>query len=84
MPACTAGITRGAYGVGTLVIIAQSTGIPKCRVRVPNGIATDTLLPWIYTSRAEFMMADSANNNTLTRIAATDAALPSACRQARM
>ncbi|NLF38261.1 hypothetical protein GX586_02375 [bacterium] len=70
----TAGITRGAYGVGTLVIIAQSTGIPKCRVRVPNGIATDTLLPWIYTSRAEFMMADSANNNTLTRIAATDAA----------
>lgn len=70
----TAGISRGSDGLGTACFSVPSGGEPRVNIRVPNGIPADTLLPWLITSRAEFMKVDSANNNALTQIVATAAA----------
>ncbi len=61
-----AGITRGSRGIGVLQFSATYglTGI-QTAIRVPNGLPTDTLIPWIYSARSECMYVDSANENTL-------------------
>lgn len=70
----TAGITRGPYGVGTLCMIVPADGLPRTKLKVMNGVPVNTLLPWLFTSRAEFCLLDGAQANTVTRIAATAAA----------
>lgn len=68
----TAGIHRGATGLGTLSVnVTSGTENTATAIRVSNGVATDVLLPWISTNRGEFMLVDSTNNNTLTRVAST-------------
>lgn len=69
----TAGIDRGPSGYGTLHVIVPNDDSPRRAIEVHHGIATDVLLPWISTNRAEFLMADSANNNALTRVVSTSA-----------
>ncbi len=61
------GIDRGANGRGALVVSVPNssdtgltTGYPASDLIVPNGVATDELLPWISTSRGEFMRVNSA------------------------
>ncbi len=70
----TAGLTRGSTGLGMAVIPLNSSDIPYVNFRVPNGLATDTLLPWLASGRAGFMYVDSADNNTLKQVAMTEAA----------
>lgn len=70
----TAGLTRGSLGLGMLVFSSVSGSSTLLKLRVPNGLTTDTLVPWIITPRAEFLLADSSNNNTLTLIVPTEAA----------
>jgi len=70
----TAGISRGSDGQGTACFSVPAGGEPRVSIRISNGIATDTLLPWFITTRAEFMQVVSANNNALTQIVATAAA----------
>lgn len=68
----TAGIHRGSTGQGTLSVnVSGTTETTVTSFRVTNGVATDVLLPWITTTRGEFMQLDSSNNNTLTRVAST-------------
>lgn len=61
-----AGITRGSKGIGMLQFSATfgSDGI-QTAIQVPHGLPTDTLLPWLYSSRSECMYVDSASGNTL-------------------
>ncbi len=70
----TAGIDRGSTGLGTMVIGINSSDVLPVNVVVstPGPVATDVLLPWLSTSRAEFVQLASTNN-TLTRIASTTA-----------
>ena len=71
----TVGIDRGTTGLGTMVIGANATtdALPV-NVVLSNttGLSKDSLLPWLTTSRAEFVQI-SSSNNTLTRIASTTA-----------
>ncbi|MCX7848163.1 MAG: autotransporter-associated beta strand repeat-containing protein [bacterium] len=55
----SAGINRGTGGRGTLIVDVASGGSPLTDVIVSNGVATGTLLPWIATTRAEFMRVNS-------------------------
>lgn len=70
----TAGLTRGSTGLGMAMVPLNAAGTPFVNIRVPNGLATDTLLPWLASGRAGFMMVDSANNNTLVQVPSTEAA----------
>jgi len=71
----TVGIDRGTTGLGTMVIGANTTtdALPV-NVVLSNttGLSKDSLLPWLTTSRAEFVQI-SSSNNTITRIASTTA-----------
>ncbi|MGI5867852.1 MAG: autotransporter-associated beta strand repeat-containing protein [Kiritimatiellia bacterium] len=70
----TAGLTRGSTGSGMAMVHVNASGAPLGNFSVPNGIETDTLLPWIATSRGSFMYVDSADNNTLKQVAVSEAA----------
>ena len=61
------GIDRGDSGTGMLLVSVPDstsagldTGVPTSDVVVSNGVATGTLLPWIATTRAEFMRLNGA------------------------
>ncbi len=51
----TAGIDRGSSAHGTMLVNVGAGGNPTNDIIVANGYPTDVLLPWIETSRAEFM-----------------------------
>ena len=70
----TVGIDRGTTGLGTMVIGASGSDALPVNVVLSNttGLSKDSLLPWLTTSRAEFVQL-SSSNNTLTRIASTTA-----------
>ena len=72
----TQGLTQGADGRGTLHVRPyDAAGTMKTTYKVANlgSLSADTLLPWVTTSRAEFMKLDSATGNALTTVTATDA-----------
>lgn len=69
----TAGLTRGSTGLGMAVVPLSASGAPFVNIRVPNGLAADTLLPWLASGRGGFMQVDSANNNTLVQVPASEA-----------
>ena len=52
----------------------DASGVPYNKIRVPNGITTGTLLPWLAAGRGGFMYVDGTDNNTLKRVALTEAA----------
>ena len=73
------GIERGADGVGTLAVsVADYDGngvpisFPTADVVISNGVPTDVLLPWIYTSHAEFMQVDGSSK-VLKKVESTPA-----------
>jgi len=70
----TVGIDRGTTGLGTMVIGVNGSDALPVNVVLSNttGLSKDSLLPWLTTSRAEFVQI-SSSNNTLTRIASTTA-----------
>jgi autotransporter-associated beta strand protein len=74
----TAGLTRGSTGLGMVMVPVAAAGTPYTNIRVPNGLPTGVLLPWIAAGRGGFMYVDGTDNNTLKRIppieAATDVA----------
>ena len=69
-------LSRGTNGTGTLLINTTSGDVLQHNIQIANAgsIPTDVLLPWISTGRGEWLMIDSSNNNTLTRIVSTAAA----------
>ena len=68
----TAGIDRGPAGRGTLMVKVNNLGNPTNDVIVQNGIPTGQLLPWIGTTRSEFMQLDPAKTALVT-VASTPA-----------
>lgn len=70
----TAGLTRGSAGLGMVMVPVDAAGTPYNNIRVPNGLPTDVLLPWIAAGRGGFMYVDGADNNTLKRVALSEAA----------
>jgi autotransporter-associated beta strand protein len=70
-------LSRGSNGRGTAVMTVAAGDVLQHDIRItdPGTIPTDVLLPWFPTSRAEWLMIDSANSNQLTRIASTNADL---------
>ena len=72
----TQGLTQGSDGRGVLhVRPVDAAGTMRTTYKVANAgtIPVDTLLPWVMTSRAEFMKLDSASGNSLVTVTATDA-----------
>ncbi len=70
----TAGLTRGSTGRGMAMVAVGTSGNNILNLRVPNGLATDTLLPWLSSSRGGFMTCDGTDNNTLKQVPPTAAA----------
>ena len=71
----TAGLDRGPSGYGTLLVNVALGGSPTTDVIVANGFSTGALLPWIETSRAEFMQLNpttKALETILSTAAPTD------------
>jgi len=69
-----AGLTRGSIGRGMIMVPVGTSGNNLLNIRVPNGLGTNALLPWLTSSRSGFMYCDSADNNTLKQIPPTAAA----------
>jgi len=69
----TSGIDRGTSGLGTMIVAVDNTNqVPTTNLVVTNFATKGVLLPWITTSRGEFMQVNSGTN-VLERIASTDA-----------
>ena len=49
------GLDRGSTGRGTLLVLVTTPGNPTTDVVVANGTSVGGVLPWVVTSRAEFM-----------------------------
>lgn len=67
----TAGLDRGPSGRGTMVVVVTGSGHPTNDVVVQNGVPTGVVLPWIATTRAEFMQL-----NPSTKVLETVASTP--------
>ena len=63
-------LSRGTDGRGTAVVSVDGSDIPRHNLRITDatGLTTDTLLPWLSTHRAEWLMIDSGNENQITRV----------------
>ncbi len=70
----TAGLTRGSTDLGMVMVPVDAAGTPYNNIRVPNGLPTGVLLPWIAAGRGGFMYVDGTDNNTLKRVALSEAA----------
>ena len=73
------GIDRGSRGRGVLIVSVAGNssygvpvGYPTADPVVSNGVPTDVLLPWIATTRAEFMRVNSTTK-TLEPVPSTQA-----------
>jgi len=72
-------LTRGTAGRATYIVIPSSdTLVQNIRITNTTGLTTDTLLPWLSTSRGEWLSINSTNSNQLTRVASTNADLNAA------
>jgi autotransporter-associated beta strand protein len=70
----TAGLTRGSSGQAMAMVPVASAGTPFVNIRVPNGLATNVVLPWLASGRGGLMYVDGADSYTLKQAAVTAAA----------
>jgi autotransporter-associated beta strand protein len=70
---------RGTDGRATYIVTTNSDTLAQ-NIRITNttGLATNELLPWLSTSRGEWLSINSTNSNQLTRVASTNATLNAA------
>ena len=70
---------RGADGRATYIVTTNSDTLNQ-NIRITNatGLATNELLPWLSTSRGEWLSINSTNSNQLTRVTSTNADLNAA------
>jgi hypothetical protein len=72
---------RGTDGRATYIVTTNATTealVQNIRITNTTGLATNELLPWLSTSRGEWLSINSTNSNQLTRVASTNATLNAA------